>query len=303
MTDGRAEFDARATTSEPGVGPPDSTGDAERTSRTARPATAPTPSTPPTLALPEDDARTRTVRRPAKPKRGLIGRLLRLALMLGLALILLAVALIGFYRFVDPPLSTLMLGESVLGRPVHQTWVPIERISPRLIRAVVVSEDGRFCQHGGIDWQAMSIAIDQARDGIPRGASTITMQTAKNLFLWPGKSYLRKALEIPLALGMEAAWPKRRILEIYLNIAEWGPGIYGIEAASRFHFAKPASQLTDREALLLAVSLPNPIRRRAGRPGPGTTRLARRLALRLPNAGPVLACLALPRDKRVTPPR
>ena len=124
------------------------------------------------------------------------------------------------------------------------------------------------------------------------------MQVVKNLFLWPSRSYVRKAIEIPLAYAIEAAWSKRRILEIYLNIAEWGPGVFGAEAAARYHFSKPALLLTPREAALLAVSLPNPFERQAGRPGPGTLRLADNLLLRMRAAQGNAACVRAGADRR-----
>ena len=146
---------------------------------------------------------------------------------------------------------------------------------------MILSEDGAFCRHRGVDWGELKEAIESANDGIARGGSTISMQVVKNLFLWPSRNYVRKALEIPLTYVIEAAWSKQRILEIYLNIAEWGPGIFGAEAAARYHFRKSASTLNPREAALLAVSLPNPFDRQAGRPGPGTARLADNLLLRM----------------------
>jgi len=182
--------------------------------------------------------------------------------------------LIAAYRVVDPPMSALMLQRTITGESVAQTWVPIAAISPRLVRAVLVSEDGRFCQHWGLDFEAIEAAIARSADGSPRGASTISMQVAKNLFLWPSKSYVRKVLEVPLTLGIEALWSKKRIMEVYLNVAEWGPGIFGAEQAARHHFGKSALRLNDREAARLAVSLPNPIHRDAGHPGPGARRLA-----------------------------
>jgi monofunctional biosynthetic peptidoglycan transglycosylase len=185
----------------------------------------------------------------------------------------------------------LMLSQHLDGTRVQQRWVPLNRISPALQQAVIMSEDGRFCRHSGVDWGEMAAALDSARDGAARGGSTISMQVVKNLFLWPSKSYVRKAIEIALAYGIEAAWPKRRVLEIYLNIAEWGPGIFGAEAAARYHFHKPASLLTAREATLLAVSLPNPFDRRAGNPGPGTLRLADNLSLRMRAAPGNFACV------------
>jgi len=182
--------------------------------------------------------------------------------------------LILAYRFVDPPISALMLQRKLMGENVAQTWVPIEAMSPRLVRAVLVSEDGRFCQHWGVDIEAIEAAIARSGRGTPRGASTISMQVAKNLFLWPSKSYVRKVLEVPLTMAIELLWPKKRIMEVYLNIAEWGPGIFGAEQAARHHFGKSALRLNDRESARLAVSLPNPIQRDAGQPGPGTRRLA-----------------------------
>ena len=197
------------------------------------------------------------------------------------------------YRYVDPPASTLMIGHYLTGRPVSQRWVPIERISPNLIRAVIASEDGIFCRHRGVDWRAIDEALDKAAEdgGRPRGASTISMQTVKNLLLWPQAHYVRKILELPLAYAADKAWGKRRMLELYLNIAEWGPGVFGVEAASQHHFRKSASSLSVREATLLAVALPNPIERNAGRPGPGTQRLARLIELRGARPTLALGCL------------
>lgn len=198
-------------------------------------------------------------------------------------------ALIAFlilaYRVVNPPMSSLMVQQWLSGQEIAQTWVDIENISPQIVRAVLLSEDGRFCEHSGVDFDAMQDAIEKAGDGgAPRGASTISMQVVKNLFLWPSKSYVRKAIEIPLTWAMEFVWPKRRIMEIYLNIAEWGPGIFGVEAASQFHFQKPAARLNEREAAQLAVALPNPYMRDAGDPGPKTRRLASDIQARMRNA-------------------
>jgi monofunctional glycosyltransferase len=199
-------------------------------------------------------------------------------------------ALIVLYRWVDPPASTLMLGQRLGGTPIVQRWVPLTRISPNLPLAVILSEDARFCRHAGVDWGELKEAIETAGDGVARGGSTISMQVVKNLFLWPSKSYLRKAIEIPLAYLIEVAWSKQRILEIYLNIAEWGPGVFGAEAAARYHFRKPAALLGPREAALLAVSLPNPFERDAGSPGPGTQRLADNLLLRMRAARATPGC-------------
>ncbi len=199
--------------------------------------------------------------------------------------------LIGIYRFVDPPVSNLMVYQWLTGVDVDRRWVPIDRISPQLVRAVIISEDGRFCAHNGIDVAAIEEAIENANDGIPRGASTISMQVIKNLFLWQSKSYVRKAIEVPLTLVAEVVWPKRRMLEIYLNIAEWGPGVFGAEAAAQHHFNKPAAQLGEREAAQLAASLPNPMIRDAGDPGPRTRRKASIIQARVRTSGPVAACV------------
>ena len=232
----------------------------------------------------------------ADPRKRFNARLLVKRIFAGLGLLLLAyatlvVGLVVAYRWVDPPMSTLMLGQSLGGTEIGQEWAPLEKISPNLQLAVVLSEDARFCTHHGVDWGELKDAITQSLDGFgARGGSTISMQTVKNLFLWPSKSYVRKAVEIPLAMGAEMAWPKARMLEIYLNIAEWGPGIFGAEAAARYHFGKSAANLDAREAALLAVSLPNPFDRQAGNPGPGTQRLADTLQSRMRRAPNTAVC-------------
>lgn len=223
------------------------------------------------------------------------GRRIRLAIgiaaaaVAGLAAFVLTLTVL--YRWVAPPTSTLMLGQWLTGTPISQQWVPLERMSPNLLGAVILSEDGQFCRHRGVDWSELKEVIETAGDGAARGGSTITMQVVKNLFLWPSRSYVRKAVEIPLALTVETLWPKRRTLEIYLNVAEWGPGVFGAEAAARYHFRKSALALSPREAALLAVALPNPFDRRAGRPGPGTQRLADNLLVRMRVASSHMACL------------
>lgn len=182
--------------------------------------------------------------------------------------------LILVYRFVNPPFSSLMMLQWLGGTSIRQEWVPLDRISPNLMRAVIASEDGRFCRHWGIDPAEVYEAIRRSSGGIPRGASTITMQVAKNLFLWPAKSYVRKAIEVPVTFAIELLWPKWRILEVYLNIAEWGRGVFGAEAAARAHFGRSAAGLSSRQAAQLAVVLPNPIAWNAGRPGSWTARRA-----------------------------
>jgi monofunctional glycosyltransferase len=181
-----------------------------------------------------------------------------------------------FYR-TGHPVSTLMAWHSLRGAPMQRQWIDLAAMSPYLPRSVVAAEDAHFCKHHGIDWGALREAIDDAQeDGTPfRGASTITQQVAKNLFLWQGRDPLRKALEFPLALWIDLVLPKPRILEIYLNIAELGPqGQFGVEAGSTYAFGKSAASLSPREAALLAAILPNPVKRSARNPGPGVRRLA-----------------------------
>src|SRR6478735_10543484 len=189
--------------------------------------------------------------------------------------LLLPYVLVLLYRVVDP-VSTLMLWRWASGTRVEWSFVPIERMAPALPITVIASEEGRFCTHRGIDWREIRERLEDIDDiSEARGVSTITQQTAKNLFLWPGRSFLRKALELPLALWIDFVLPKRRVLEIYLNIAEWGPsGQFGAEAGSRYAFNKSARSLTPRDAALLAAVLPNPRRRSAKQPGPAVRRLA-----------------------------
>lgn len=175
--------------------------------------------------------------------------------------LLLILAVISLFRFVNPPTSSFMLGYRLAepGQALHQEWVGLSDISPWLPLAVVASEDQRFPHHWGVDFSAIRKALAEytAGEGL-RGASTITQQTAKNLFLWNGRSFVRKALEAGLALGIDSLWPKKRILEVYLNIAEFGPGIYGVESASQLYFGIPASRLSRVQAARLASVLPNP---------------------------------------------
>ena len=193
--------------------------------------------------------------------------LARLAALLALLLFLGPILLVLVYRFVPPPITPLMLIRSVQGEPIHKQWVGYDQIAPVLPRAVVSSEDSRFCEHHGFDWVAMDEAWRSYRaGGRLRGGSTLSQQTAKNLFLWPGRSFVRKGIEAYLTVLIEALWSKQRILEVYLNIVEWGHGVYGAEAAAQILFQRPAAQLTAREAALLAAVLPNPRRWAANHP-------------------------------------
>jgi len=218
--------------------------------------------------------------------------LARFLLRIVLALLLGWAFLIVLYRFVDPPLTPLMLLRLPESGRIEHDSVPLSRISPDLVRAVIAAEDNRFCVHRGIDWNAVEDAVQEYEaDGKLRGASTITMQTARNLFLWPGGGFIRKGLEAPLALAIDALWPKRRIMAVYLNIIEWGDGIYGAEAAARHHFGVSAKQLTRQQAALLASVLPNPRKWSAGKPGPYVAGRAPRIAERIDQLGNFLDCV------------
>lgn len=228
-----------------------------------------------------------------RPRRRLVVLLRRLAV------ILVAIALLPFVLIpvnaVVPAVSTLMLADLVRLEGYDRRWVPIEDIAPNLVRSVVMSEDGRYCEHGGVDWQAISLVLETAdEDGPSRGASTIAMQTVKNLYLWNSRSYIRKALEIPLALYADLVWSKRRTMEIYLNVAEWGPNLYGAEAAARTYFGKPASALTRREAALMAAALPNPAARNPAEPTRRQVRIARVIEQRAARSGAYTTCIFEP---------
>ena len=191
----------------------------------------------------------------------MIQKSLRALAWLLVGFLLLIIALIVLLRFVNPPTSTFMLGHLFSGssHELRHEWVSLDEISPWVPLAVVASEDQRFPYHQGVDFSAIRKALAEYRAGQGlRGASTITQQTAKNLFLWNGRSFVRKSLEAGLALGIDAIWPKRRIMEVYLNIAEFGHGIYGVEAASWAFFGIPASRLSQTQAARLAAVLPNP---------------------------------------------
>ena len=194
---------------------------------------------------------------------------------MAIGVLLLPYLLTPLYRYV-PPVSTPMVWRWLTGERVMRTFVPISAMAPILPRTVIVAEDARFCSHSGVDWQEIRDAIEDADDlDAVRGGSTITQQVAKNLFLWPGRSFVRKALEFPLSMWIDLVLPKRRVLEIYLNIAEWGPnGEFGVEAGARRAFGKSARDLSASEASLMSAVLPNPVRRNARQPRPGVRRIA-----------------------------
>ena len=210
-----------------------------------------------------------------------------------LALLLLPLGPILAYCFVPPPVTPLMLIRALQGHEMRQDWVPLSSIAPALAESVVAAEDNLFCRHSlGFDLGALRGEAEAWWEGgRPRGASTITMQTAKNILLWPGRDPLRKAVEAWLTPQVAILWPRRRVMEVYLNIVEFGPGLYGAEAAARAHFNKPASALTAREAARLAAVLPGPLTRSAARPSEQVLRRAAVIERRVGQLGPLLDCL------------
>lgn len=225
-------------------------------------------------------------------------KLLRILVLVVVAVAAVPLLLSLAYAVINP-VSTLMLGRWLTGERVERVWTPMSEMSPTLVRTVVASEDARYCRHWGVDPTEIRAAIDRADGEVEdaRGASTIPMQVAKNLFLWPGRSFIRKGMELPLALWLDLVLSKRRLLEIYLNIAEWGPdGEFGVAAGAQRAFKEGPGDLDARQSALLAVMLPNPHRRDAGRPGPGVRRLAARLETRTVQEGPeIVDCLGLAR--------
>jgi len=184
-----------------------------------------------------------------------------------LAWLVLSIAAVLTFRFVAPPFTAVMLQQTGAVGELEYVWVDRDEIAVSAARAVMAAEDQRFLEHHGIDFVSLDRALEDYRDGDGlRGASTITQQVAKNLFLWQGRSYFRKALEAYFALLLEVLWPKERILEVYLNVAEFGPGVFGVEAAAQQFFGGRAKGLSSTQAALLAAVLPNPQRLRAARP-------------------------------------
>lgn len=222
-----------------------------------------------------------------------VGRWIRRAIIA--LVVLAAIPAVLTFVYLPPfvhPISTLMLRDLATLNGYDRRWVVIDEVAPVLVHSVIMSEDGQFCSHRGIDWGELNAVLEDAMAGeSTRGASTIPMQTVKNLFLWPGRSFLRKALEAPLAVYFDAIMPKKRIMEIYLNIVEWGPGIYGIEAAAQHHFGRSARDLSRRQSALLAVTLPNPLERNPARPGPGLKRLASLIERRAAGSGDYVRCV------------
>ncbi|MGZ6040431.1 MAG: monofunctional biosynthetic peptidoglycan transglycosylase [Phenylobacterium sp.] len=200
----------------------------------------------------------------------MFGRLFRLAVVLVLVFGLIGpVAVVAIYRFVPPPMTYLMVERMFQGHGFDRRWVPLESISPQLVRSVIGAEDARFCEHHGFDWGAIEKAAAANERGKKlRGGSTISQQTAKNVFLWPHRDYVRKGLEAWFTVLIEGIWGKPRIMEVYLNSIEWGPGVYGAEAAAQANFHVSAARLAPAQAARLAAIIPKPLAWKAARPGP-----------------------------------
>lgn len=231
-----------------------------------------------------------TAKRPrkrARPKRrppgGSVGGFLR-GLLLTAVLIALAVPILWVlaYRFVPPPITVLMVERAFQGHGIDHRWRPISQISPVVVRAAIASEDAQFCRHNGFDFQAIdkALAHDERHRGRLRGGSTISQQTAKNVFLWPGRSWVRKGVEAWFTVLIEQMWGKRRIMEVYLNTVEMGPGVYGVEAAARRYFHTDAAELTPAQAARLVAVLPDPLKWSARAPGPYVRRRTGRIDAR-----------------------
>lgn len=240
-----------------------------------------------------DQGETGLMRARRRGRQGRFGRWLRRIVATLVVVALLPLGLSLLYRIpAVHPVSTLMLVDAVTFAGYERRWTPLNEIGDHVVHAVMMSEDARFCAHDGVDWGALNSVINDALAGeTTRGASTITMQTVKNLFLWGDRSYIRKAIEVPLALYFDFVVPKPRIMEIYLNIAQWGPHVYGAEAGAEYHFGKPARKLTPREAALLAVVLPDPVDRDPAHPSRGLRRLAEIIQHRARRAGGYIDCL------------
>ncbi len=213
-----------------------------------------------------------TIKRPFNIWRAL-WTLIKVGFVIG---VVIPVVLVLVFRFVPPPVTYLMVERAIQGHGMDYRWRPLSRISPNMINAAIAAEDAQFCDHHGFDFEAIEKALDSnARGRKVRGGSTISQQTAKNVFLWPGRNWVRKGFEAYFTVLIETLWGKRRIMEAYLNVAEMGPGVYGVEAASQKYFHKPAISLSAYEAARIAAILPSPLRYKAVGGGPYVQRRSR----------------------------
>lgn len=216
-------------------------------------------------------------------------KILRIIACLLLTAILLPVCLVALYRYIPVPVTPLMLTRNIdEGTPINYTWTPIEKISPNLVQAVVASEDNLFMEHDGFDFKQIEIARREAEAGKRlRGASTITQQTAKNLFLWQGRSWLRKGLEAYFTVLMEQLWSKKRIMEAYLNCIEMGDGIYGAAAVAKINFNTTPDKLTKEQCALIAATLPNPRKFNSAKPSKYMKQRQNAILKNMKNIGPI----------------
>jgi monofunctional biosynthetic peptidoglycan transglycosylase len=214
-------------------------------------------------------ARPKSRSKAASPRRGPVRRVVGWALLALLLVLLIGpVAVVTIYRFVPPPMTFLMVERLFQGHGFDRRWVPLRAISPRLVGSLIAAEDSGFCRHHGFDLTAIHKAmVHNEQGGKVRGGSTISQQTAKNVFLWPHRDYVRKGLEAWFTVLIETVWGKPRIMEVYLNSIEWGPGIYGAEAAAQHNFHVSASQLSPQQAARLAAIVPKPLSWKAAAPG------------------------------------
>jgi monofunctional biosynthetic peptidoglycan transglycosylase len=221
-------------------------------------------------------------RRVVRRRRGWVGVLRRLLIAILIVVVVVPPAWVLVYRFAPPPITFLMVERVFQGHGVDHRWRPISAISPAVVRAAIASEDSRFCEHDGFDLNAIDKALrhDARGRGRLRGGSTISQQTAKNVFLWPGRSWVRKGIEAWFTVLIEKVWGKRRIMEVYLNTIELGPGVYGVGAASRRYFGAGADDLSPSEAARLAAIIPSPLKWKAADPGPYVRRRTGRIAAR-----------------------
>ncbi|MBV9997423.1 MAG: monofunctional biosynthetic peptidoglycan transglycosylase [Caulobacteraceae bacterium] len=217
--------------------------------------------------------------RPRCPSRGWGRFLRRLLVTLVAALVLAPIALTLIYRFVPPPITILMVERLFQGKGLDHRWRALSQMSPTLPLAAIAAEDARFCEHHGFDFEAMEKALkhNEAKPERIRGGSTISQQTAKNVFLWPERSWVRKGFEAYLTVLIETLWGKRRIMEVYLNTVEMGPGIYGVEAAAERYFHTSAKALSAQQSARLIAILPSPLKWQAVNPGPYVRRRTGRI--------------------------
>ena len=237
------------------------------------PVSAPAPAT---TTAPEPVATPLSPARSTRRRRGWFSWLL---LAFAVVFFIAPIGLTAIYRFAPPPLTLLMVERLFQGYGLHKSWRPMTAIAPSLPNAVIAAEDQRFCEHHGFDFQAMekALAANEKRPNRIRGGSTISQQTAKNVFLWPARDYVRKGFEAYFTVLTEALWGKRRILEVYLNVVEWGPGIYGAEAAAEHYFNVSAAQLSPAQSARLAAVLPSPLKWKPVQSGPYVARRSRKI--------------------------